>query len=126
MPDVVDDMAAEDYSENFETTTGVGITTADETLSYAHYYADLTDLSANSNNGNDTPTILTYDADDYIVTVGGLAESNSRILTINYVRESNQEFTGFTPFVRLSPLLFILGGVVACIWGLFSAWKSRG
>ena len=126
LPGVVDDVAAEDYSENFENTTGAGVTSGNETLSYAHYYEDLTNLSASSDNGDDTPVVLAYDEDDYIVTVGGLHASDSRILTIDYVREAHQEFTGFTPFMRLFPFIFILGGVGACIWGLFSAWKSRG
>jgi len=126
LPDVVNDVAAEDYSENFENTTGVGVTSVNETLSYAHYYEDLTNLSASSDNGDDTPTILAYEEDDYIVTVGGLQTSDSRILTIDYVREAHQEFTGFTSFMRLSPFIFILGGIAACIWGLFSAWKTRG
>ena len=126
LPDVVNDVAAEDYSENFENTTGVGVTSVNETLSYAHYYEDLTNLSASSDNGDDTPVILAYEEDDYIVTVGGLQASNSRILTVDYVREAHQEFTGFTAFMRLSPFIFILGGIAACIWSLFSAWKSRG
>jgi len=126
LPGVVNDMAAEDYSENFENTTGAGVTSANETLSYAHYYEDLTDLSTSSNNGDDTPVILAYDEDDYIVTVGGLHASDSRILTIDYAREAHQEFTGFTRFMRLTPFIFILGGIGACIWGIFSAWKSRG
>jgi hypothetical protein len=126
LPDVVNDVAAEDYAENFENTTGAGVTSANETLSYAHYYEDLTDLSADSDNVADTPVVLAYDEDDYRVTVGGLAESDSRILTIDYAREAHQEFTGFTSFMRLTPFIFILGGIAGCIWGLFSAWKSRG
>ena len=126
LPDVINDVAAEDYAENFVSTTGAGVTSANETLSYAHYYEDLTNLSASSDNGSDTPVILAYDEDDYIVTVGGLTESDSRILTIDYAREAHQEFTGFTGFMRLTPFIFILGGIAACIWGIFSAWKSRG
>ena len=125
LPDVVNDVAADDYSENFENTTGAGVTSANVTLSYAHYYEDLTNLSAESDNEADTPVILDYDEDDWRVTVGGLAASDSRILTINYAREAHQEFTGFTGFMRLTPFIFIVGGIVACLWGLFSAWQSR-
>lgn len=126
LPDVISGVAAEDYAENFDNTTGAGVTSANETLSYAHYYEDLTDLTASSNNGSDTPVVLAYDEDDYVVTVGGLAESDSRILTIDYAREAHQEFTGFTSFLRLTPFLLILGGIGACIWGIYSTWKSRG
>jgi hypothetical protein len=126
LPEVIDDVTADDYSEPFTVVTGGGVTSANETLSYAHYYEDLTDLSADSDNEADTPVVLAYDVDDYIVTVGGLAASDSRILTIDYVREARQQFTGFSAFIRLLPFILVAGLFMACIWGLFSAWKSRG
>jgi len=126
LPDVIDDVAADDYSEPFSVVTGVGITATNETLSYAHYYEDLTSLTAESDNVADTPVVLEYDENDYIVLVDGLAASDSRILTINYVRESRQQFTGFSGFIRILPFILVIGLFVACIWGLFSAWKSRG
>ena len=126
LPSVVDDVATDGYSENFETSTGAGVTSSNETLSYAHYYEDQTDLDVDSDNGSDTPVVLDYDEDDYIVTVGGLAASDSRILTIDYVREANQQFTGMSAFIRLIPFIAVVGLFVACIWGLFSAYKSRG
>jgi len=126
LPGVVDDVATEDYSEPFVTVTGEGVTSANETLSYASYYEDLTGLEATSDNEDDIPVVLAYDDDDYIVTVGGLHASDTRILTIDYIREAHQEFTGFSSFIRLTPLFCVLGLIVACIWGLFSAWKSRG
>jgi hypothetical protein len=126
LPDVIDDVATEDYSQPFTVATGANVTSANETLSYAHYYEDLTDLTADSDNGADTPVVLAYDEDDYIVTVGGLAASDSRILTIAYVRESRQQFTGFSAFIRLLPFITVIGLVVTALWGLFSAYKSRG
>jgi hypothetical protein len=119
-------VASDDYSEPFITTTGAGETNAVETLSYAHYFEDLTELTASSNDTGDTPVVLSYDEDTYAVNVSGLQASTTRTLTVSYVRESNQQFTGFSGFVRLVPFLLIIGGIVACIWGLFSAWKSRG
>jgi len=126
LPDVIDDVAADDYSEPFTTVTGAGVTSANETLSYAHYYEDLTSLTADSDNESDTPVVMAYDEDDYIVTVSGLAASDTRTLTIDYVREARQQFTGFSAFIRLLPFLLVAGLMVACLWGLFSAWKSRG
>jgi hypothetical protein len=124
--DVIVDVASEDYSEPFSVTTGVGVTSTDETLSYASYYEDLTGLAATSDNESDTPVVMAYDEDDYIVTVAGLAASDSRILTISYVREAHNEFTGFSPFARILPFLLGIGLFIAGIWGIFSAWKSRG
>ena len=48
LPTVVDETASDSYSEPFSVTTGGGVTTTNETLSYASYYDDLTGLSATS------------------------------------------------------------------------------
>lgn len=125
LPDVVDETVSDTYAEHYEVATGVGETSTTETLAYAHYYEDLTGLSSTSDNTNDDPVVMTYDEDTYDVTVSGLEASASRILTISYYREGNQQFTGFNAFVRLSPFLFIIGGIVACLWGLYSSWKNR-
>lgn len=126
LPDVVTDVASDDYSEPFSVTTGAGETSTNQTLSYAHYYEDLTNLDASSDNGSDTPVVMAYKEDTYQVTVAGLAASDSRILTINYVREANQQFTGMSSFVRILPFIAVAGLLIACIWGIFSAVKSRG
>jgi len=126
LPKVVDDVAAEDYAENFNVSTGAGQTTATETLTYAHYYGDLTNLSASSDNENDSPVVMTYDEDTREVLVDGLHESDSRILTISYVREANQQFKGFSAFVQLVPFICVIGLIVAGIWSLFSHFKSGG
>ena len=124
LPGVIHDVATEDYAEPFTVTSGVTSTT--QILAYDHYYADLTLLTAESDNLADTPVVMSYTEATKGVEVIGLDSGESRILTINYVRESRQDFTGFSAFVRLLPFLLIVGLVMAALWGLFSAWKSRG
>ena len=124
LPDTVNEVVTDDYSENYEVTTGVGETSTTETLTYAHYYENLTELSATSTDEDDSPSILDYDEETYDVTVGGLQASESRILTVSYVIEAHQEFTGFAGFVRLLPFLAVIGLVVASLWGLFSHFSS--
>lgn len=126
LPDVVTDTVTDPYSENYEVDTGAGETSTTEELSYQHYYEDLTELAVESTNDNDDPLVLSYDEDTYDVTVGGLEASASRILTINYLREGYQQYTGFSTFIRLLPFLVILGLVVAAIYGLFRWHKGRG
>lgn len=125
MPDAINDVVTEAYPENFASTTGGGETSENLTLSYASYYEDTTGMSVTSDNSGDSPAILGYDHDDYVVTVGGLAASDSRILSMTYDREANQEFTGLSSFVRLLPFLLIIGLVIAAIWGLYSSWQKR-
>lgn len=126
LPDAVNEAVTDPYSENYAVNTGVGETNTTEELSYEHYYGDLTDLSASSTNENDTPVVMGYDEDTYDVTVAGLEASASRTLTISYVREAHQEFTGFSAFVRLVPFLALIGLVIASLWGLFSHFSNRG
>jgi len=121
LPDVVDEAATDPYSEPF--TVGAGSATTTETLSFQHYYGDLRRLSATSNNANDTPVVTVYNDVTNEVTVGGLDAGEARILTINYVREANLQYTGFSAFLRLIPFLAIIGLVIAALWGLFSHVK---
>lgn len=126
LPGVVDETASDTYSEPFSVVTGVGETATIETLSYASYYDDLTGLSATSDNVADTPVVLNYTAATYDVGITGLAASDSRILTITYDREAGTQFFGFGPFMRLLPFLVIVGGIVACIFAIYSGVKERG
>lgn len=125
LPDVVTDTVTDPYAENFEVDTGVGETSATETLEYQHYYEDLTELEAESTNDNDTPLVTNYNETTYGVTVGGLQASASRVITISYLREGYQQYTGFSTFIRLLPFLVMVGLVVAAIWGLFQWNKER-
>ncbi len=126
LPGVVDETASDSYSEPFSVVTGVGETSTNETLSYASYYEDLTGLSAASDNVADTPVVTDYDPDTYIIEVSSLAASDSRILTITYSREAGTQFYGFGGFMRLLPFLVIVGGIIACIFAIYTGVKQRG
>jgi hypothetical protein len=126
LPGIIDTTASESYSQPFTVVTGANTTTATETLAYASYYDDLTGLTASSNNGADTPIVMSYDSTTNDVGIAGLKASDTRILTIGYYREAHTEFYGVSPFMRFLPALLILGGIVASIFGIYSGIKSRG
>ena len=123
LPDTIHDATTDAYSEPFSVSSGV--TTTTETLTYDHYYADLTELTATSDNVADTPIVTDYDEDTKETVVIGLDSGESRVLTISYVREAHQEFTGFSGFVRLIPFLGVIGLVIAALWALFSGVRNR-
>jgi hypothetical protein len=123
LPDVVDEAATDAYSENF--SVGSGSTTTTATLSYDHYYGDTRNLTVSSNNVADTPVVMDYDEDNREVDVDGLDSGETRILTIDYYREANLQYTGFSAFLRLIPFLAIIGLVIASLWGLFSHMKRE-
>jgi len=125
LPDTILEVTTEDYAEPFNVTTGGGVTNTTEELSYSSYYDDLTGISASSDNEDDDPIVMEYDPNTNDVVVAGLEASDNRILTITYVRESRQEFTGFSGFVRLLPFLMIVGLFVAGIMGLYSGIRNR-
>lgn len=126
LPDVIDEAASDAYSENFNVSTTSNQTTTTVTLSYDHYYGDLTGLSASSSNTTiDNPTVMSYDEDTRNVVVTGLAPEASRILTINYYREANQQYVGFSAFLRMIPFICVIALVIAGLWGLFSYVRNR-
>lgn len=125
LPGVVDETASDSYSEPFSVTTGGGVTTTNETLSYASYYDDLTGISAASDNIADTPVVMTYDSTTDEVGIAGLQASDSRILTVTYLREAGTQFYGFGSFMRLLPFLVIVGGLIACIVAIYTGIKKR-
>ena len=125
MPDAITSVVTEDYSENFASTTGEGVTSTSETLGYASYYDDTTGMSVTSDNGDDSPAILGYESENYVVTIGGLHAADTRILTVTYDREANQQFPGLSSFIRLLPFLLIIGLVITCLWGLYSSFRKR-
>ena len=126
LPGVVDETASDSYSEPFSVVTGAGETATIETLSYASYYDDLTGLSATSDNVADSPVVMNYSTTTYEVGIVGLAASDSRILTVAYDREAGTQFFGFGPFMRLLPFLVIVGGIIACIFAIYTGVKQRG
>lgn len=123
LPDVVDEAATVAYSENF--SVGSGSTSTTETLAYDHYYGDTRNLSVTSDNVADTPIIMSYDDDTKEVVVSGLDAGETRVLTISYYREANQQYTGFSAFLRMIPFLALIGLVIAALWGLFSHMKRE-
>lgn len=123
LPDTIHEVTTDAYAEPF--SVGSGVTNVTETLTYDHYYADLTALTATSDNVADHPVVLSYNEDTKETVVAGLSSGQSRILTINYVREAHQEFVGFSGFIRLTPFFGVIGLVVAVLWALFSAVKGR-
>lgn len=125
LPDVVTDVASESYSEPYTVVTGSGVTNTTETLSFASYYDDLQGITASSNDTGDSPVIMSYDSTTYDVLVAGLQASTTRILTLTYLRDSHQEYTGFSGFIRMIPLIVIIAGVFFGLWLLFSWGKKR-
>jgi ATP-dependent Zn protease len=115
IPPLLDATISESFSQNFSVATDPGITTATCTLSYADFYGDTSNQDVTSTNTSDTPAIISYTEETKEVLVAGLVAEDSRILTIDYVRErDNTTFTFFNSFITMVP--FLIG--IALIWML--------
>ncbi len=116
--DGINDWRTDETTENFLTTTGAGQTSANLTLSYDLFQAALAEVtSITSSNVTDTPVGTAYVGDDKQLTVGGLAASATRTLTVDYTSETEDaEMRLIGPFLGV----LVLGGAVFYIF-----WQAK-
>ena len=106
----VHDTATDAATDTFSgVTTGASETTKTVTLSKDHYHSDTTHITVSSDNANDSPTVDAYDPNTRQVTVGGLAASATRTLTVGYEVDALASYAGASSILGLIPLLFIVG-----------------
>ena len=115
-----DETLTDPSTETGNITTGAGVTTGTISLSPALYNDDITSVTGiSSSYGSDTPSASSYNGATDILTVGGLAESQTRTITVEYVYEATSDYTGLTSFVRLAPMLLfmaIIGVIIGALW----------
>jgi len=121
LPDAIDSTIAENVDENYTVVTGAGETSAICTLTDPHYYEDTTHMVVISDSGSDSAAIMDYDSNAYEITVGGLVESKTRIVNVDYYRErDNEAFSYFNTFMKIVPFLIGIG----LIWQLIKSFIS--
>ena len=128
LPLGIENALTESYEEPFIVHTGIGETDADVVLTYTHYPEDLTNLDATSNEPTDVPVVMSYTSATKTVNVSGLVASATRTLTLDYVRErdmTDMGGSGTTGFLRSIPLLVLVLGTLACLFGLFMWGRSK-
>lgn len=106
-------------------TTGVGEVAADVVLTHALWNADTAYVtSVTSDNVADTPVKGAYTAGTKTLNVTGLAESDTRTLTITYEYDGLTDYTGMGALVAVAPLLLFLGVIGAVVGGLFVSFRN--
>lgn len=118
------DLQTDVQTDVFEgVTTGAGETAADVVLTVDLYQDETAHvLSVTSDNESDTPVAGTYTAATNTLNVTGLAESDTRTLTVQYEYDALTNYTGMGALVGITPLLIwvaILATVVAGTWFAF-------
>jgi len=116
------------YTQTIPTvTTGAGETTTDIVLTLDLYNADTTKIiSITSDNIADTPVAGTYTEATKTLNVTGLAESDTRTLTITYSYDALEEYTGMSAMVGMTPLLIWVAILAIVVGGTWFAVKGRG
>jgi len=111
IPVGLDAMESEGATQNFSVVTAPAVTDADCVLTYSSYYTDVSRFSVISSNMiADSPIVMSYTEGSRTVNVDGLDDDNTRILTINYYKDSdNSMFTGLDVFVSLMPFVICIG-----------------
>lgn len=106
-----DDARTADQTQPFAgVTTGGGVTTANVTLAIPSAYDDVRAMSVSSNNASDVPAPTAYNATTQVVTVGGLAASDTRTLTVAY-KIAAMNGTGAGAFALVTPTLLLVAAV---------------
>lgn len=120
---VIDDWGVITETEVFESTTGVGVTTQNCQLTYNVVTDNIADISVASTNTSDTPIVTNYVDTTKLVTVGGLAESDSRYLTLDYPRDGDDRFNIKT-WLDAMPVTLLVISLFSAIAGLFYVAKK--
>lgn len=81
-------------------------------------------ISIASDNVDDTPAAGTYTAATQTLNVTGLAESDTRTLTIVHETDALTDYTGMGQMVAVAPLLLFMGVLGAMVFGLYQGFRG--
>lgn len=85
-------------------TTGLGVTTGDFVLDQPLYNSELAGVvSMASNNGNDTPFASVYNTGTNTLTIGGLAQSDNRVITTTYKYDDTTTYPSSKQVLQIGP-----------------------
>jgi len=112
----------DDTSEDFEVSTGSGVTSANVTLSYNLYQEALAEVqSITSNDTDDIPIASTYTDATKVLLITGLDDEETHALTVDYYAETDSiVMRVLGPFLSFLIFGFLLMGIV---WGVVKGSK---
>lgn len=106
--EAIDNFRTDVREDNFTVQTAGGQTTADVVLFKPVYNADSQTLSVSSNSSADTPAVASYTAASRLVSVSGLAESESHRLTVSYDVDALASHSSINKLMDYLPWLWVL------------------
>lgn len=119
----INDFRMTDYEAGYMVTTGGGETSADVELSQELFNDDTSLVSVSSNSTNDAPIPSTYvDATDTL-TIIGLNQSTTRLLTLTYSINALEDYVGAGIASRVWPIFLVLGVIGLIVGAVYNATK---
>lgn len=112
----IEEFRSVDYSEPHIVDTGIGETDADVVLSQDLFNDATANVSLSSDNGDDAPIPSAYTAATHTLNISGLADDDSRTMTITYKIGALDDYFGADLGARMWPTMLIL-----CVIGLMGA-----
>lgn len=111
----INDFRSTAITEEYDITTGVGVTSANITLVHDLFGDNTISATVTSNDTGDAPISYLYTASTRILQITGLDASVTRRLTIVYRTDSLWDYPGAGLSARMWPVFIVLGiiGLIA-------------
>ncbi len=121
----IQDFQTENIDQNINVSTGVGVTTATMTLGSTVWNDSLAYLAISSNNSSDVPIATSYNVTSKALTVSGLSDNTTRILTISYKTNGLDEYRGVEQATTALPTVLIVGIIAVVLGAVVIAFMRR-
>lgn len=125
--DATHDLQTDDQTQTFAAVaTGAGVVEADVVLTYDLFSDTIASVtSVTSDNVADTPAASAWTGATNTLTVDGLAESDTRTLTVTYEYDGLTSYSGMSSLAGLTPLLLWFAVLAVLIGSMVQAVKQR-
>lgn len=127
--DAVYDFRTELRTDNFNVTTGVGVTTATVVLVKPVYDDDTDTISISSDNVSEVPTYASYNTTSKALGIANLSANTTRALSVSYDVTALEDNTALEVLLDRVPMiywilliLFPIAGLVFIFWDKIEQW----
>ena len=120
--DIKTDSITQDFA-NIETSADT--TTATLTLHTTLFEDNIQSVEkVASNNDNDTPVAESYSASGQQLTIAGLTENTTRLLTVDYQIDALTDYSGLSGMAGVAPIILFAGLLVGGGLAIWSGFRS--
>ena len=111
--------------DRLPSVTGAGETTDNLTLTNEVYNDDTSDLTLDSSDGDDTPTLTAYAPGNHTIAISGLSENTTRTITVTYDIAALTIWSGVDTLLGYFPMIWYILAIAMAPAALIAIWKFR-